>query len=417
MRGLLISAVLLGSVAVPPMMAYAAPLVPMTRIKLTVVQFVASSGEYKRWDALGGEFDVSADGTIAIPTLGAIDVGKLTPDLLASDIAKRLQDKLGLLDTPDASVQVLRYPPIYVVGNVSTPGEFDYRPGMSVVHAIALAGGQQRAEGVTGTTDAIKLETDLAGFQSDILRITARLARIGAEYNGEDEIVFPVELDPLDPRTAQILDQERRIFTAHGNELARQKTGLVDLAALYNAEIDALNQKMSAVDEQISRAEVQATSIKALVASGSATASRLSDAERILADLRSERLDIVISTMTARENLNRSQRDLAKLEDEQQSDTASLLQQEQANLEKVLQQQGSARRLLVQVLDLENSTVLAQQAQTTISYSILRQENGNTVTLPATEVSVLEPGDLVKVALVETPPAGQAKTSDLASVQ
>lgn len=409
-RRLLFWAVLMASVAASPLVARAEALVPMTRLKLTVVQFVPSLGEYRRWDALGGEFDVAADGTINIPSLGAISTKSFSADQLGAEIATQLQQKLGLIEKPDASVQVLKYPPIYVAGNVTTPGEFEYRPGMSVIQAVAMAGGELRSDGAGGASETIRLETDIKGFDSDILRLEARLARLKAEFALEKEISFPVLLDAADPAVSEIMAQEQRIFEAHANEMARQKTGLVDLDALYHAEIDALEQKLAAVDEQIARTGQQVESIRDLVAKGSATTSRLSDVERELANLRSERLDIIIATMTARENLNHSQRDLAKLEDEQQSETARLLQQDQASLEKILQQQSAARRMLVKSIETDSNIVLAAQIQTTLVYSIVRQQDGETVTLPATEISQLQPADLIKVTLVETP-IGQTDTA------
>lgn len=401
---------LLVSIAAAP--AFGAPLVPMTRLRLSVVQFVPTSGEYRRWDALGGEFDVAVDGTITVPALGTIKVGDLTTDQLATEIATRLQTKLGLLDMPDASIQVLQYPPIYVVGSVSTPGQFEYRPQMTVVQALALAGGVLRADAKAGLSDTIKLETDLQGFGSDIVRATARLARLDAEYNLAKEIVFPVVLDPADPVTAGIIDQERRIFDAHGNEILRQQTGLQQLAELYNAEIEALGQKLAAIDQQIAAAQKQITVIRTLVTSGSATVSRLTDAERVLSDLQSERLDNVIETMRGRENLNQSQRDLAKLQDEQQSETANQLQESQAGLEKLGQLQLATRRILYQSMDQLNVLPI----QVSLDYQILRQAGDTQVSIFATETSVLQPGDLVKVQMV-TQPVGDQPTAaaDLAS--
>jgi len=403
-------AVLMASVAASPMAAQAEALVPMTRLKLTVVQFVTSLGEYRNWDALGGEFDVAADGSINVPSLGPISIANMSADQLGSEIATRLQTKLGLLEKPDATVQVVQYPPVYVAGDVTTPGEFAYRPGMSVIQALAMAGGERRMDMERGLSETIRLETDLLGYESDIVRLQARLARLKAEFTQESAIEFPVVLDPLDPVIAEILEQEKRIFAAHGNEMARQKTGLIDLDALYEAEIDALGQKLAAVDEQITRTEQQVVSIRELVAKGSATASRLSDIERELANLRSERLDIVISTMTARENLNHSQRELAKIEDEQQSETSRSLQEEQGKLEKILQQQAATRRMLVKSVETDNNLVLAGQIQTTLAYAIVRQKGEEVITLSATETSQLQPGDLIKVTLVEA----SARPSDTA---
>ena len=73
-RHLLFWGTLLASVSAPILAAQAAPLSPMTKFRLTVVQFVASQGDYKKWDALGGEFEVAADGIVTLASLGPIDV-------------------------------------------------------------------------------------------------------------------------------------------------------------------------------------------------------------------------------------------------------------------------------------------------------------------------------------------------------
>lgn len=413
-RQVLLWGALLASVSTPALAAETAHLTPMTKFRLTVVQFVASLGDYKKWDALGGEFEVAADGTVTVPSLGAIDVSGYTADELGAEIARRLQTKLGLRDAPDASVQVTAYPPIYIVGNVSTPGQYDYRPGMTVVQALALAGGEQRINTAVGMSETIRLESDLIGFGSEILRGNARLARLKTELALGDKIDFPTTLSPSDPTAAEIMDQEKLIFDAHTNGMARQKTGLEQLAELYNAEIDALSQKEQAITDQIARAEKQLATITDLVASGSATVSRQNDAERVLADLRSERLDNIIGSMTARENLNRSQRDLAKLVDDQQSEVANQIQDVQAGLEKLTQQQTATMRMLNQSVAFDDKTMAALGATTELNYSILRQQSGTPVTMSATEASTLLPGDLVKVTMQMQPPAAGTPSPGLA---
>lgn len=401
-------ALLLGvAIGAPGAQAAALTLTPMTKLRLTVVQFVASTGDYKRWDALGGDMDVGPDGTLSVPTLGSIDVTGLSADQLGAEIGTRLQAKLGLLDAPDATVQVLAYPPIYIVGNVTAPGQYAFQPGMTVVQALALAGGERRGETASTLSETIKLQSDLDGYSSDILRATVRIARLKSEFAKADRIEFPSTVSASDPATAEIIAQEQLIFQAHVNELSRQQTGLLQLADLYNAEIDALQQKSTTLDEQIVEAQKQVDSVTGLVSAGSATVSRLNDVERALSDLRSRKLDNVIATMTARENLNRSQRDLAKLQDQQQSDTAGQLQQEQAGLEKLLLNQTASMRMLRQSVEFDQNAVLASTARTSLAYSIVRQQNGAAATLNATEASTLLPGDLVRATLsMEMPSSG-----------
>jgi polysaccharide export outer membrane protein len=399
-RHALLCAALLSTVYLAsPAVAAPMTLAPLTKLRLTVVQFTALTGDYKRWDALGGDMDVGPDGMLSVPILGPIDVTAMSADQLGTEVASRLQAKLGLLDAPNATVQILAYPPVYVVGNVSAPGQYVFQPGMTVVQVLALAGGEQRADSASSLSETIKLQADLDSYGSDIVRLNARIARLKTEYARATTIVIPPELNQADPLTAEIIAQEQQIFRAHVNEYARQQTGLTQLAELYNAEIDALQQKAAAVEQQITQAQKEVENITRLVSAGAATVSRLNDAERALADLRSRVLDNTIATMTAREDLNHSQRDLAKLEDEQQSNMASQLQQEQASLEKLMLNQTATMRMLRQSVESDQNTILARSMVTSLVYSIVRQKDGQTTVLDADEASVLQPGDLVRVTL------------------
>lgn len=91
-------------------------------------------------EALTAEFRVSDSGTIALPLVGVIRAGGLSPDVLASRVSDALV-KANLLRTPSVSAEVVTYRPIFVLGEVSKPGQYPYQPGMTVVTAAAVAGG------------------------------------------------------------------------------------------------------------------------------------------------------------------------------------------------------------------------------------------------------------------------------------
>jgi polysaccharide export outer membrane protein len=91
-------------------------------------------------DTLTGEFRISDSGMVALPLLGVVRAAGLTPD----DLAIRVRDALikgNLYTSPSVSVEVTAYRPIYVLGEVSKPGQYPYQPGMTVVTAAAVAGG------------------------------------------------------------------------------------------------------------------------------------------------------------------------------------------------------------------------------------------------------------------------------------
>lgn len=91
-------------------------------------------------ERLTGQFRVNDRGDIAVPLLGTIPANGLTTTELEQSIAKQLTDKKVLLN-PSVSVEVLQYRPVFILGEVSKPGEYPYQPGMTVLTAVAIAGG------------------------------------------------------------------------------------------------------------------------------------------------------------------------------------------------------------------------------------------------------------------------------------
>jgi polysaccharide export outer membrane protein len=89
---------------------------------------------------LSGEFSLDREGYLALPLMGEIAAGGLTTRQLEDEIERRLQAG-DFLVSPQVGVQLVTYRSFYVLGEVGTPGSYEYRTGLTVVTAIALAGG------------------------------------------------------------------------------------------------------------------------------------------------------------------------------------------------------------------------------------------------------------------------------------
>lgn len=88
---------------------------------------------------LSGEFDVGGTGMVALPLIGQVPARGLTLSALEDAIEAKLQD--GYLTSPRVNVEVLNYRPFYIYGEVTTPGQYPYTNNMTVLNAIAVAGG------------------------------------------------------------------------------------------------------------------------------------------------------------------------------------------------------------------------------------------------------------------------------------
>lgn len=101
---------------------------------------------------LSGVFSIDDSGMIDLPLLGLIPAKGLTTDALAVEIAQALER--GLILKPSVAVEVSTYRPFYILGEVNTPGQYPFRPDMTVLTAISIAGGftYRAVQGYVGVT-------------------------------------------------------------------------------------------------------------------------------------------------------------------------------------------------------------------------------------------------------------------------
>lgn len=90
-------------------------------------------------ESLTNTYSVDQSGYLAFPLVGSIPARGRTVKQLEGSIAEKLRN--GYVRDPDVSVEVDRYRPIFVMGEVGAAGQYSYVPGLTVQKAIAIAGG------------------------------------------------------------------------------------------------------------------------------------------------------------------------------------------------------------------------------------------------------------------------------------
>jgi polysaccharide biosynthesis/export protein len=90
-------------------------------------------------DGLTNTYSVDQSGYLSFPLVGAIPARGHTAQQMEKAIADKLRQ--GYLRDPDVSVEIDRYRPIFVMGEVGAAGQYSYVPGLTVQKAIAIAGG------------------------------------------------------------------------------------------------------------------------------------------------------------------------------------------------------------------------------------------------------------------------------------
>lgn len=91
-------------------------------------------------DQLTLDFRIDVAGDIAVPLLGTVHAQGLTTQQLGARISALLEEK-KLLSHASVSVEVSAYRTVSVLGEVAKPGQYPYQPGMTMLTAVAEAGG------------------------------------------------------------------------------------------------------------------------------------------------------------------------------------------------------------------------------------------------------------------------------------
>src|SRR5690242_7910975 len=90
-------------------------------------------------DGITNSYVVGADGHVNLPLVGSVPARGFTTSQLSQMIAERL--KQGYVREPHVSVEVEAYRPFFILGEVTTPGQYPYVANMTAEKAVAIAGG------------------------------------------------------------------------------------------------------------------------------------------------------------------------------------------------------------------------------------------------------------------------------------
>jgi polysaccharide export outer membrane protein len=89
---------------------------------------------------LSGDFQIDGSGNVGLPMIGEVHAAGMTTEDFAGTVRNKLKTGHFLIN-PRVSAEVTNYRPFTILGEVNKHGEYPYENGMSVLNAVALAGG------------------------------------------------------------------------------------------------------------------------------------------------------------------------------------------------------------------------------------------------------------------------------------
>ena len=130
---------------------------------------------------LTNEYPIDGSGIVSLPLIGDVDAQGKTLREFDRLVTSKLSD--GYLRSPDVTVELLNYPPIFILGEVNAPGQYPFVEDLTVLKAVATAGGfsyraNQKVILIRGRNDSeetrIALEAGTEVLPGDTIRVLER---------------------------------------------------------------------------------------------------------------------------------------------------------------------------------------------------------------------------------------------------
>jgi polysaccharide biosynthesis/export protein len=356
---------------------------------------------------------VDPDGRISFPLLGTIAVTGLTPAQAQAKIKAGLANKSLQLTRPDGRSEIVvinpdevtatiaEYRPIYVNGDVSKPGEYPYRPLITVRQAIALSGGYDtfRFRMTDPNIDIADLRSQYEALWIEFAKERAHVWRLKAEL--DDAKALDLSDAPLPPSLlAEIARLATEDLNARRSDNQRQKEFLQRAVKEDSDQIEALSQQQQS-EEQGVRADAQELQKDLeLLSKGTLINPRVTDARRAVLLSSTRKLQTMVELMQLKKQQDEVQTRLDQLDDQRRIQLLGQLQDANANLAELRAKlQGIEEK--IRVTDLLRSQ-LAQGDGRGPEIAIIRKSETSLLHLAVSEDTELQPGDVVEVSLHRT---------------
>lgn len=357
-----------------------------------------------------GDYRINPDMTISIARLGRVAAGAMT----AAELERFLSERLGSLLRQDisAAVEVVRFRPFFITGQVATPGSVEWRPGLTLIQAISLSGGIARTM-ATGEADTPEQRLVLEQAKVRHSFALAQLARFKAEKDRKESIEVDLLLNSYIVKALPETRESLQVFLARQNQLleeqrAAHESRLVGMEREREAVLQELEAARGQSDEiklQVELVEAQMESIESLKAQQLVTNSRYLEQRRAMSEIRVRYSESISLVQRARTRYNTVERDIVTLQKDRDAvlnDRIETLENEVSQLELTL---GEANPL-------QEASLRGRSA---ITYHIARKSPAGLQTFVANLFSEIVPGDVVIVSSKRRPGGADASNSMNAS--
>jgi exopolysaccharide production protein ExoF len=333
---------------------------------------------------LNGSYRVSPDQAISIPVIGRISVGGLDAAGLEQVIAQKASSITGRQTY--VTVEIAEYRPIYVTGLVNRAGAVQWQPKMTVLQAVASAGGLLRSG--PGAFDEVQFRK----MVDDQKRSLATYARAQAELAGSTEIAIPKRLVALvgEKEAEELVEGQSKILSARNSALKVQLKMLGESKDLAAQELVALKEQKSRITEILGLRREHGERIDQLFAKGLAVTDVVLQQKLELSSLEERSANLSVAIVRIQSTIADFDRQMTNATNARRSE----LEAELLNLDHTISQ---TELELTGRADAKQPRGRANPASA-LSYAITRASAAGRSDIEGNTTTELLPGDVVTVS-------------------
>ena len=344
---------------------------------------------YDRFDRtdLDGEYVVNDAGAIRLPRIGDFLAAEKTMSELEKDVRLEIEkrgEKAGYF-----TIEMAQLRPFYVAGYANHPGSYPYSPGLTVLHAIALAGGTYRSTAFN-PADGIREKGQIIESSENLKILVAKLARLQAEKIGSSKIEVPAELNDLDPAQTSV-EHQQEVLTSNAQFKQSKLAAIERKIDLTKNEADSYETALSASVDRISEQTKMFQAIKALSDRNIVNQQRLLETTVALDNAERDKQLMVSGLARTKSSLGIAKDELAlfKLnENLRREEAIADLSSEISRVRAALQKSNSIAAIY-DGIDFKEEN---------FKFRIMRQgETGDYSFIDASLTSLIEPGDVLEI--------------------
>jgi HlyD family secretion protein len=172
-------------------------------------------------------------------------------------------------------------------------------------------------------------KANLAIVTKNLDGLWARAARLQAEQQGLDKVVFPASLldRAADPDVKNVIASETKLFEVRTTGRAGQKAQLHERVAQLREEIGGLQAQQAAKDQEIALVEKELVGVRSLYDQHLVQLTRLTTLERDAARLAGERAQYIASKAQAKGKITETELQIIQVDKDMVSDVSKDLRE------------------------------------------------------------------------------------------